>query len=235
MPEPLSMIQRCELFYCSQAGQKFLICLVLFSAMSLLGQYGCMIRVDLSFLLGEGWWIPLGVITIVPLVDVSRSFAQHYAEQAGLLLKHSLFFMMSTSFAISLMFSVFGTLPVNMCVATFVAVNVGGFVDLLVFRAVMKFSHKPYIRMLFSNLLATLTGGALFYQLAYTRLLDHFLAGFGIYHQNPVVMDHLLKGWLCQSILIWLSGVGMAIVIGKTLERMESKGGGSSYPPPTGD
>lgn len=218
-----------------KAGRKFFLWLIIFSAMSLLGQYGCMVKVDLSFLLGEGWWIPLGVITIVPLVDVSRSFAQHYAEQSGLLLKHSMAFMMTASFTISLLFSLFGSLPVNMCVATFAAVNVGGMVDLLVFRAVLGISCKPYIRMLFSNLLATLTGGALFYQLAYTRLMDSLLAAVGIQHQNPILMDNLLKGWFCQSVLIWLSGVSMAIIIGKILEYYEEGKGLPQSTTPTGD
>ena len=225
---------RDHLFH-SGAGRKFFFWLIIFLVMSLLGQYGCMVRVDLSFLLGEDWWIPLGVITIVPLVDVSRSFAQHYAEQSGLLLKHSMAFMMMTSFAISLMFSLFGSLPINMCVATFVAVNVGGMADLLVFRAVLRVSCKPYIRMLFSNLLATLTGGALFYQLAYTRLLDNLFAVVGIQHQNPIVADNLLKGWLCQSVLIWLSGVGMAMIIGKILEYYEGGKSLSQSTIPTGD
>ncbi|WP_152558623.1 hypothetical protein [Endozoicomonas numazuensis] len=235
MPKPYSIRQRSRILYTSQTGQKFFVWLIIFSLMSLLGQYGCMIRVDLSLLLGEGWWIPLGAITIVPLVDVSCSFAQHYAEQSGLLLKHSLAFMMTTSFVISLLFSLFGSLPVNMCVATFAAVNVGGLVDLLVFRAVIKVSCKPYIRMLFSNLLATLTGGALFYQLAYTRLLDNILGYFKIQHQNPILMDDLLKGWLCQSILIWLSGVSMAVVIGKLLEYHETKHSTIQCPASAGD
>ena len=194
------------------------IFLVLYASFSVAAQFGSATPVDLSFLFGEGWWVPLGTITLVPFVDVSRSFAQHYAEQTGMSTRVSFALMMSYSFLVSLGFSILGSLPVNICLATVVAVNIGGFVDLLIFRHAIQLSRKPHIRMLFSNLAAAFSGGALFYWIAFSDLLNHLANSVGLSYENPMIMNHLLKGWFCQSLSIWLSGVGMALLVGKWLE-----------------
>ena len=194
------------------------IFLVLYASFSVAAQFGSATSVDLSFLFGEGWWVPLGTITLVPFVDVCRSFAQHYAEQTGMSTRVSFALMMSCSFLVSLGFSVLGSLPVNICLATVVAVNIGGFVDLLIFRHAIQLSRKPHIRMLYSNLAAAFSGGALFYWIAFSDLLNHLAKTVGITYENPMVMNDLLKGWFCQSLSIWLSSVGMALLVGKWLE-----------------
>ena len=134
---------------------KYLISLSLFVIFSLLGQYGCTTKVSLEFFLGEGWWIPLCVITVVPLIDVSRSFTQHYGEKTNIRLKYNLSIMMCTSLVVSLVFVTQGVLPESVCIANFLAVNIGGAVDLLVFWLIGSISQKPYFRMAFSNLAAT--------------------------------------------------------------------------------
>ncbi len=207
----------------SPARQKFFLWLFLYSLLSLLGQFGCMTPVDLSFLLGEGWWIPLGTLTIVPLVDVSRSFAQHYAELYGLRSRQLFCLLMGCSFFISLVFALAGSLPIGICLGTFAAVNLGGFMDLLVFRRVRFISAKPYVRMLFSNLVATMTGGAVFYWIAYSNVLDRVSMWLGLTYQNPLFMDHLFHGWLVQTMVIWSSSVIIAIVLGKWLEQKEGR------------
>lgn len=199
----------------------YCIWFVFYLVCSLLGQYGCAIPVDLSYILGEGWWIPLGVITIVPMVDVSRSYTQHYAEKAQICLNKSLTCMLSSSLFISLIFSIYGNLPVSICLATFFAVNIGGLIDVIIFRVVRGISSRAYIRMLFSNLAATLTGGGVFYVIAYSDFLDNITEIMGIDFSNNVNMDNLLKGWLLQSAYIWSSGSIMATLIGKTIESYD--------------
>ena len=202
---------------------RYALFLGLYAAFSLGAQFGCATPVDLSFLFGEGWWVPLGTITLVPFVDVCRSFTQHCSEQLGISVRVTFTLMMSCSFLVSLGFAVLGSLPINICLATLVAVNVGGFVDLLIFRRVIRISDKPHVRMLFSNFAAAFSGGALFYWVAFSDLLTRLADDLDISYENPMVMDHLLKGWLCQSLVIWLSGVGMAQVVGKWLEWQDQQ------------
>ena len=196
----------------------YCIWFVFYLVCSLLGQFGCAIPVDLSYIFGEGWWIPLGVITIVPMVDVSRSYTQHYAEQAQIPLKKSLILMCSSSLFISLIFSIYGNLPVSICLATFFAVNSGGLIDVIIFRMVRGISPKANVRMLFSNLAATLTGGGVFYIVAYSTFLESITKVMDIEFRNDIYMDNLLKGWLLQSAFIWIAGSIMATLIGNTIE-----------------
>ena len=200
---------------------KLVVWLILYALFSLAGQYGCMVPVDLSWLLGEGWWIPLGAITVVPLVDVSRSFTQHCAEQAGVPFKYSFLLMMGLPFFIALICTVQAELPINICLATFGAVNVGGLFDILTFRFVRKVSEKPYVRMVFSNLTATLSGGAVFYSIAYTNALPTAAGWLGLTFINNYLMNDLMKAWVSQSLFIWVSGITMATVIGKVIEGIE--------------
>lgn len=199
----------------------YAIWFIFYLACSLLGQFGCAIPVDLSYIFGEGWWIPLGVITIVPMVDVSRSYTQYYAERARVPLRKSLVLMLSSSLFISLIFSVYGKLPVSICLATFLAVNIGGLMDVVIFRKARSISSKAYVRMLFSNLAATLTGGGVFYIVAYSAFLDNITKIMGVEFSNHIHMDNLLKGWLLQSAFIWISGSIMATLIGNTIEVHE--------------
>ena len=164
---------------------RYILFLGLFTAFSLGAQFGCATPVDLSFLFGEGWWVPLGTITLVPFVDVCRSFAQHYSEQLGISVRVAFALMMSCSFLVSLGFAVLGSLPINICLATVAAVNVGGFMDLLIFRRMIRVSDKPHVRMLFSNFAAAFSGGALFYWIAFSDLLTRLATGLDISYENP--------------------------------------------------
>ena len=202
---------------------KLIIWLTLYALFSLAGQYGCMIPVDLTWLLGKGWWIPLGTITVVPLVDVSRSFTQHCTEQAGVSFKHSFLLMMGFPFFIALICTVQAGLPINICLATFGAINVGGLFDILTFKFVRRVSEKPYVRMVFSNLAATLSGGAVFYSVAYTNALPIVAGWLGLTFVNDYLMSDLVKAWVSQSLFIWVSGITMATVIGKVIESIERK------------
>ncbi len=195
--------------------------LLLYSLFSLLGQFGSKISVDLSFLLGSGWWVPLSTLTIIPLVDVSRSFAQHYSEKSRLTVRQAFSLMLFCPFIISLVFAFMGSLPPNITLAAFVAVNLGGLMDLLVFRLARRISAKPYVRMWFSNLAATLTGSTAFYWIAYTDVLDRFLWVLGVNYQNTLIMDNLLKGWIVHNLVIWSSSIVIALLLGKLLERIE--------------
>ena len=200
---------------------KYFICLFLFVIFSLLGQYGCATKVSLEFLFGEGWWIPLCVITVVPLIDVSRSFTQHYGEKSNIELKYNLSIMMVTSLIVSLAFVIQGLLPESICIANFLAVNIGGTIDLLVFWLIGSISQRPYFRMAFSNLAATMTGGAVFSVIAYTNFLTNLALKLHINYENKLLMDELFKGWITQTGFIWGASIIISIPIGILLEKVE--------------
>lgn len=200
---------------------KYLICLILFLIFSLLGQYGCTTKVSLEFLLGEGWWVPLCVITVVPLIDVSRSFTQHYGEKSDIKLKHNLSIMMFASLAVSVVFVIQGLLPGSICIANFLAINLGGTVDLLVFWLAGSVSHRPYYRMAFSNLAATMTGGAIFSVIAYTDFLTRLASILHINYENTLLLDELFKGWITQTVFIWGASILISIPVGIMLEKFE--------------
>lgn len=207
--------------------KKYFVCLFLFLTFSILGQYGCTKKVSLEFLLGEGWWIPLCVITVIPFIDVSRSFAQHYGERLNIELKYNLSIMILASLVISLVFVIQGTLPESVCIANFLAVNIGGTVDLLVFWVIGSISRRPYFRMAFSNLAATMTGGAVFSVIAYTNFLTMLASKLNINYENNQLMDELFKGWIAQTGFIWVASIIISIPLGLFLERREESNSSS--------
>ena len=197
---------------------KWIGCLCLFSLASLASQYGSARPVDISWLFGAGWWLPLSAFTIIPFLDVMRSFTQHYAEQAEVPFKTSLRMMLIVPLTISLICTIIAGLPVTIFLAALAAVNLGGLVDILVFRVVNRISNKPYVRMMFSNLAATLIGSGLFFAIAFTNLVPALAGIVGIDFVNPLVQDNLVKGWFAQSMCIWVSSIVIGTALGKTLE-----------------
>lgn len=108
----LTAYLRLDEFYLSfKIKRKFFFWLLMYSLFFVAGQYISIIPVDLSCLLGKGWWVPLHVITVIPLVDISRSFAQHYAEQAGMTFSKTFISIAVFSFIISLIFTATAGLP----------------------------------------------------------------------------------------------------------------------------
>lgn len=192
---------------------KFIFWMLLYSLFFLVGLYGSKISVDISWLLGDGWWIPLHVITVIPLVDVSRSFSQHNAEKAGFSFRKTICLITVISFMVSLLSILKLNQPLHICLAALVSVNIGGSIDILIFRFVKKISKRPSFRMLFSNLAATLVGGAAFFSIAYTELLSWLLGLLDYQYQNDTIMSNLVKGWISQSVFIWGSGILIASLI----------------------
>ena len=206
----------------SKAKKQFYFWLIMYSLFFVAGQYISVIPVNLSWLLGRGWWVPLHVITVIPLVDISRSFAQHYSEQAGMRFSRTFYTITGFSLFMSLIFTAIAGLPANICLAAFLSVNIGGIAGIILFNWVKLFSHKPYIRMLVSNLGATMAGGGVFFAIAYTKALPEFLAWFGYIFINEHIRDDLLKGWIVQSIFIWLASIPLAILINYMTDYFEN-------------
>ena len=204
-------------------NRKFLFWLLMYSLFFVIGQYISVFSVDLSWLLGQGWWIPLHVITVIPLVDICRSFAQHYAEQTGVTFLNIFISIALFSFLMSLIFTITAGLPLNICLAAILSVNVGGVVGIAIFHWASQISHKPYVRMLFSNLGATTVGGAVFFSIAYTNALSYALAWFGYQFVNTHLMEDLLKGWIIQSLFIWGAGVPLAVFINYIIDYCEKR------------
>ena len=201
--------------------RKFFFWLLMYSLFFVAGQYISVIPVDLSWLLGKGWWVPLHVITVIPLVDISRSFSQHYAEQSGMSFPITFLSIAAFSFFSSLIFTATAGLPLNICLAAFLSVNIGGSAGIIIFNSVIQISQKPYVRMLLSNLGATMVGGAVFFSIAYTDVLSVFLDWFGYTFVNTHIMNDLWKGWIIQSLFIWGAGIPLAIFINYMTDYFE--------------
>lgn len=220
--QKLTAFLRRDGFHFSFKGKrKFFFWLLMYSLFFVAGQYISVIPVDLSWLLGKGWWVPLHVITVIPLVDISRSFAQHYAEQAGMTFPKIFFSIAAFSLSTSLIFMATAGLPLNICLAACLSVNIGGGAGIIIFTRVKQISQKPYVRMLFSNLGATMVGGAVFFSIAYTNALSVFLAWFEYIFVNTHIMNDLWKGWIIQSLFIWAAGIPLAIFINYMIDYFE--------------
>lgn len=180
--------------------------LLLYTLFFIIGQYASTVAVSLEWLLGQGWWIPLHIITAIPLVDVSRAFAQHSAEQMGISFKNTFLSIMLFSFSLSLMFSFKAGLPINICLAAFLSVNVGGVVGIVMFDLLQKVGATLFHRIIFSNLFATMIGGATFFTIAYTKFLDYVFLVVGYSFKNNNLMPNLIEGWIMQTFFIWVVG-----------------------------
>ncbi len=185
-----------------QSKTKYLIALVIFTAASIASQYGSTISVPLW----GNFWLPLSAFTVIPLLDVVRSFVQHYAEQSNMTLKQSAFQMLTIPLVVAFLFMIGAGLPMSIFLGAIAAVNIGGLFDIYIFRLAKRISEKPQIRMIFSNLAATLVGGAVFFAVAFTDLT----VWLGLQEVNVVLRDNLVQGWLAQCMAIWVMGCSMA-------------------------
>lgn len=199
-----------------------------FSAASVASQYGSAIPFPLGTWFGVHVWVPLSAFSVIPLLDCSRSFVQHYAEQAEIPFRKSMWHMLLIPTTIAFACSLTAGLPYTIFLAAIFAVTIGGYVDIRVFRWIRFVSKKPHIRMRFSNAAATISGGSIFFSIAFTNW--PVLLGLAP-NELAKSVDALVIGCTAQSIIVWSMGVVIAHIMAHViswLERHESKASGVS-------
>ena len=167
--------------------------------------------IELFTVSGVAIWLPLSALTLVPLVDVMRSFTQDAAEKVGITFKKTATLMLSISMIVAFLCVLFAGLPLPIFVGVLAAVTVGGAADILVFRKMGEFFKSPVARMAFSNFAATIIGSGIVFFVAFT---DWFFA-------NNVLarpLHEVVVGWLAQSLFIWAS----SIVLGAVVEKVKN-------------
>lgn len=199
-------------------AQKYFLWLALFSAASVASQYGSAIPFSLGTWFDVKVWVPFSALSVIPLLDVSRSFVQHFSEHAGIEFRRSLWHMLLIPTVIAFICSLIAGLQFTIFVGAMVAVNVAGYIDIRVFRWAKVLSHKPHVRIRFSNATASICGTATFFTISFTRWPD----ALGLF-TNPIAkpLDVLVVGGIAQIIVLWCTGVVMAHVIAMIIERME--------------
>ncbi len=198
--------------------RKYCLWLVLFSVASVSAQYGSAVPFALGTWFGIDVWVPLSALSVIPLLDVSRSFVQHYAELAEVEFRKSLWHMLLIPGVIALICSATAGLPYTIFLGALVAVNVGGYIDIIVFRAVKCISKKPHVRMRFSNAAATLCGSVAFFAIAFTE----WPMLFGLSHNflaKP--FEVLVVGCTAQAIVIWTTGIVIAHFMASVIAFLE--------------
>lgn len=192
--------------------KNYLALLGLYIVSSVVSMFLTTTPVELFTLLGVAVWLPLSAVTLVPLVDVMRSFAQDAAEKCGMTFKQTATQMLSLSLSVAFLCVLFLGLPLPIFVGVVAAVTIGGAADILVFRKMGKWFTNPVARMCFSNFAATIIGSGIVFFIAFTDIIfkDNFLA-------RP--MNEVVVGWLAQSIFIWAS----SIAIGYLLQVIKAK------------
>ena len=203
--------------------QKYLLWLFLFSAASVISQYGSAIPFSLGNWFGIDVWVPLSALSVIPLLDVSRSFVQHYAELAEVEFRKSLWHMLIIPSSVALVCSLTAGLPYTIFLGALVAVNLGGYIDIRVFRWVKFLSTKPHVRMRFSNAAATISGTAAFFVISFTDW--PILLGLS-HNELAKPAEVLVVGGIAQTAVIWVTGIViahfMAIII-NWLEKNEGE------------
>ncbi|CAM3753610.1 hypothetical protein [Parendozoicomonas haliclonae] len=199
--------------------QKYGLWLIIFSAASVISQYGSTIPFSLGTWFGIDVWLPLSAITVIPLLDVGRSFVQHYAEQAEVPFRKTLFHMLTIPTTVAFFCSWKAGLPYPIFLGAIVAVNVGGYIDIRVFRWVRFISEKPHVRMRFSNAVATASGSLAFFLIAFTN----WPVALGLPTNDLAKSwDMITVGIIAQACTIWVAGIVMAHIIAWLIERLES-------------
>lgn len=153
-------------------------------------------------------WLPLSAVTLVPLVDVLRSFTQSQAEREGRGFPTVAKQMMLLTMVVSGLCVAFAGLPLPIFVGVFAAVTIGGFVDVMVFKRMGQYFTSPVKRMAFSNAGATLVGSGIVFFVAFTDL---------VFANNPLAVPYVnaVAGWLTQSVFIWVSSITIGHVLNK--------------------
>lgn len=164
--------------------------------------------IHLLTLAGVPIWMPLSALTLVPLVDVLRSFTQARSEIEKRSFRRVSFQMLGGSFLIAGLCVAFLGLPLPIFVGVLLAVTFGGLADVLVFKRMGEFFTSPIKRMAVSNAAATLLGSGIVFLVAFTDLIfpDNELA-------KPYL--HAVTGWLTQSTFIWASSLVIASLLNK--------------------
>ncbi|MCL6270375.1 hypothetical protein M3P05_10630 [Sansalvadorimonas sp. 2012CJ34-2] len=200
--------------------RKYLLWLFLFSAASVISQYGSAIPFPLGTWLGIDVWVPLSALSVIPLLDVSRSFVQHYAELADVEFRKSLWHMLIIPSVVAFICSLTAGLPFTIFLGALVAVNVGGYIDIRVFRWAKVLSRKPHVRMRFSNAAATISGTTAFFIIAFTDW--PMLIGFP-HNELAKPASALLVGGIAQATVIWTAGVIMAHIMATVISWLEKR------------
>lgn len=190
----------------------YITLLIVYLASSIVSMFLTTKPIELFSIHGVAIWMPLSALTLVPLVDVMRSFAQDAAEKCNMTFRQTATQMLSLSLSIALLCVIFLGLPVQIFVGVVAAVTIGGAADILVFRHVGKWFSNPVVRMTFSNLAATLIGSGIVFFVAFTDWF--FDASFLTRSTNEVVV-----GWLAQSLFIWVA----SIVLGSVIQTVKAK------------
>lgn len=186
----------------------FIFLFVLYIAASVASQFLTGTPIELGTFGGVPIWMPLSAFTLVPLVDVLRSFTQESAEKKGLSFRFTFWLMFIVSTVVAGICVLFADLPLPIFTGVLLAITVGGTLDILVFRKMGDYFTNTVHRMMFSNALATLVGSGIVFAVAFTDLVfaNSWLAM--PYHEAAI-------GWLVQSVTVWCCGIGIAAVLNK--------------------
>lgn len=187
---------------------KYFYWLAFYIALSVASQFLSTTPIHLFTISDIPFWIPLSALTLVPLVDVCRSFTQDQAEREGRTFKVVGMQMMLLTFVVSGLCVMYAGLPLPVFVGVLLAVTFGGLADILVFRHMGKFFTSPVKRMAVSNAAATLLGSGIVFFVVFTDL---------VFPENALAMptSHAVVGWLCQSFFIWCSSLVIAFGLNK--------------------
>lgn len=184
----------------------FIGMLVMYSALSLASQYGSSVLIPMEFI-AAGLFLPLSCFTIIPLLDCARSWTQATGEKYDIKQSHIFWSLLILPLMIALAATWGASLPPSIFVGALIATNVGGFMDIMTFKFMRRFTDKTHQRMYVSNFLATYVGSVAFFLTAFTTLVvpNNVLA-------RPDVWTVVQSG-LLQATVIWIMGVGMATLI----------------------
>lgn len=190
----------------------YITLLLMYVAASVASQFLTSQPIELFTIAGVPIWMPLSALTLVPLVDVLRSFTQYAAEKKKMSFKQTATQMLALTMATSGMCVIFAGLPIQIFTGVLLAVTLGGAIDILVFRKMGEKFKSPVARMCFSNAAATLTGSGLVFFIAFTDLV------FPASELTKPLFD-VTVGWLAQSVFIWCSSIAIAFGLDKILHK----------------
>lgn len=184
----------------------FILSILTYTFLSVASQYGSAVPVDLSWI-STGLFIPFSALTIIPLLDCSRSFSQGCAERASVPFKISFSLLVIVPLFIALACTMFAGLPISIFLGALFATGVGGFIDVMTFKYVGKWIKEDQNRMAISNFTATVTGSFIFFMIAFTPLLEQF--GITNILNKGNYIDPAISSQI-QAIVIYTIGVVIA-------------------------
>ena len=192
--------------------QYFVMWFLAYIGCSVASQFLTSTPFELFTIAGVAIWMPLSALTLVPMVDVLRSFTQNSAEKVGLDFKRVASLMLVTTLVVSFLCVQFAGLPLPIFAGVLAAVTIGGALDILVFRHMGKFFTSPVKRMAVSNLVATLVGSGIVFLVAFTDV---------VFVDNVLAKPYLdaVIGWLSQSLFIWGASIAIAFVTSKFVKE----------------